>query len=347
MGGLAVAGYVWLPLMPPGQAGKPAPAANAGPAPVAVEIMPVGRGAVQRELQAVGSLRSNEAVMIRPEIAGRITQILFDEGQKARKGDPLVRLDAAIAQAQLDQATASLILSRANHERAADLVRKGVGTQRAYEEALAKLRADEAALALAQATLDKTTLVAPFDGVLGLRRVSVGDYVNPGQDLVNIENIDTLKVDFRVPEIHALRLATGQSIKVVLDAIPDAAFDGKVYAIDPAHDPNGRAVILRARISNSKGHLRSGMFARVTLLIDERDDAIMIPETALVPVGDEKFVYRVVDDNAVLTKVRLGQRRGGKVEIVEGLTADAMIVTEGAMKLRDGVAVRPAASKAP
>jgi membrane fusion protein (multidrug efflux system) len=124
-------------------------------------------------------------------------------------------------------------------------------------------------------------------------------------------------------------------------------FDGKVYAIDPAHDPNGRAVILRARIPNSDGHLRSGMFARVVLVVDERRDAITVPETALVPVGEDKFVYRVVADKAVLTKVKVGQRRNGMVEITDGLAADAVVVTEGGMKLRDGAPVRAVTPKVP
>src|SRR6185369_5304759 len=161
-------------------------------APVAVEAGPVKLTTVRRQIEAVGSLRSNESVIMRPEISGRITEILFDEGQQVRKGVPLFRLDAAIARAQVEQAKASLILSRANHERAEDLYRRGAGTQRARDEAIAKLHADDAALALAQATLDKATLLAPFDGVIGLRKVSVGDYVNPGQDLVNFENLEAL-----------------------------------------------------------------------------------------------------------------------------------------------------------
>jgi membrane fusion protein, multidrug efflux system len=344
---LAAAGYAWLSLAPPGKAEKPGSVSASSPSSaIAVEIKPVKLGVVQRELEAVGSLRSNESVIVRPEITGRITEILFDEGQGVRRGAGLFRLDSAVARAQVNQAKASLELSRSNHERAADLLRKGAGTQRSHEEAIAKLRSDEAALSLSQATLDKTMLIAPFDGVLGLRRVSVGDYVNPGQDLVNIESIDSLKVDFRVPEIHALRLTNGQSIRVALDAIPDSTFDGKVYAIDPAHDPNGRAVILRAQIPNREGQLRPGMFARVTLIIDERKDAVMVPETALVPMGEEKFVYRVVDDKALLTKVKVGQRRGGQVEIVEGLTSTALVVSEGALKLRDGASVRAVSSKA-
>ena len=178
--------------------------------------------AVRRQIEAVGSLRSNESVIIRPEIAGPHHRDPVRRGPAAsRKGMPLFRLDAAIARAQLEQAKASLVLSKANHERAEDLYRRGAGTQRARDEGVAKLHADEASVALAQATLDKSTLIAPFDGMIGLRRVSVGDYVNPGQDLVNLENIESLKVDFRVPEIYAMQLKVGQTVRISLDAIAE------------------------------------------------------------------------------------------------------------------------------
>lgn len=338
---LAVAaGAAWYFLGDRGASTLAAVKSPAGPTVITVEAAPVKLSAVRRQIEAVGSLRSNESVIIRPEISGRITEILFEEGQRVRRGTPLFRLDAAIARAQLEQAKASLILSRANHERAEDLYRKGAGTQRARDEAISKLHADEASVALAQATLDKATLVAPFDGIIGLRKVSVGDYVNPGQDLVNLENIEQLKVDFRVPEIYSMQLKVGQTVRITLDAIPNAVYEGTVYAIDPAYDPNGRAIILRARLPNRDGNLRSGMFARVTLLVEEREQAIVVPETALVPVGGDQFIYRVVEGKAVLTKVVTGQRRKGQVEIVEGLEHDAVIVTEGAVKLRDGAAVR-------
>jgi membrane fusion protein (multidrug efflux system) len=191
----------WRYMAPPPQ--RAAVAASA-PAEVAVEAASVTVGTIRRQIEAVGSLRSNEAVILRPEIAGRISEIMFEEGTRVSRGTPLVRLDGSIARAQLEQQKASLAFSKVNYERAQDLLKKGAGSQRAYDEAQAKLRADEAAVALATATLDKMTLIAPFDGMLGLRKVSVGDYVNPGQDLVNIESIDTLKVDFRIAEIHAM-----------------------------------------------------------------------------------------------------------------------------------------------
>lgn len=326
-------------------AGAAPAASTGGPAPIAVETAGVSRGAVKREIEAVGTLRSNESVMIRPEIAGRVSEIQVEEGAQVSKGKPLVRLDSAIARAQLEQARASLILARSNHERANELYRKGAGTQRAFEETVFKLRADEAAVALAQAILEKSTITAPFDGILGLRRISVGDYVTPGQDFVNIESIETLKVDFRVPEIYSGLLAAGQTIRVSVDAFPGVAHEGKVYAIDPAVDPNGRAVILRARLPNREGKLRSGMFARVVLTLEERKNAILIPETALVPVGTDHYLFRVADGKAVWTKVKIGQRERGSVEVLEGLAPDAVIVTEGALKLKDGSRVRVVSAK--
>ncbi len=316
------------------------------PSAVIVDAAPVKIGSIRRQIDAVGSLRSNESVIIRPEIAGRVSEILFQEGQSATRGTPLVRLDSSIARAQVGQMNAALELSKVNFDRAQELMKKGAGSQRAHDEALAKLRADEASLALAQATLDKMTLVAPFDGILGLRKVSLGDYVNPGQDMVNIESIETLKVDFRVSEIYAVQLKVGQPINIMLDAVPGVTFDGEVYAIDPAHDPNGRAVILRARTLNKGGQLRSGMFARVTLIIDAGTQGILIPETAIVPMGQELFVFVLDGDKARLTKLKTGQRRAGLVEVAQGLERTSVVVTEGALKLRDGMTVKANVEKA-
>src|SRR5690606_7587792 len=149
----------------------------------------------------IGSVRSDEAVIIRPEIPGRIAKILFDEGQRVTRGQPLVRLDGTILAAQVEQATANLALSQAHSERAQKLYRQGAGTERARDEAAAKLLVDQAAIEVSRAALEKTEIVAPFDGIVGLRRVSVGAYVTAGEDIVNLEKIDPVKLDFRVPEI--------------------------------------------------------------------------------------------------------------------------------------------------
>ena len=304
-----------------------------------VEAKPVTVGPVARRIEAVGSLRSDESVVIRPEIAGRIAQIRFAEGEAIERGAVLVILESSIQRAELAQAEAALALSQANYGRADELYRKRAGTKRALDEALARMRQDEARLQLARAVFSKTELRAPFSGVLGLRRVSVGGYVTPGQDIVNLENLNPIKLDFRVPEIFFSVVAPGQSVRVGVDAFPGRSFDGQVYAIDPQVDANGRALAARARIPNDDGSLRPGMFARIELVLERRAEAVLVPEEALVPRGDDQYVFRVVDGKAAFTRVVTGQRRAAMVEISEGLAAGDVVVTAGQMKIRDGMPV--------
>ena len=168
----------------------------------------------------------------------------------------------------------------------------------------------------------------------------VADSLNPGQALVNIESLDQLKVDFRIPEVHAHLIAVNQTIQVRVDALPGKSFEGKVYAMDPAFDPGGRAAILRARLPNPNKQLNPGMFARVSLIVEDRANAVLVPETALVPVGNDIFAFRVIDGKAVMTKLRIGLRRAGEVEVLEGLSASDQIIAEGGQKIRDGQYVR-------
>jgi membrane fusion protein (multidrug efflux system) len=339
---LVVAGGAWwfFYFEQPQAEGAPAPAAQ-GDMVVPVETAAVQVGPIQRRLTAVGSLRSNESVIIRPEVAGRIAEIRFEEGERVTRGQPLVVLDDSIYRAEVDEVQASLELSRANYDRALDLLQRGAGTNKARDEALAQLRADEAGLHLARARLDKMAITAPFDGVVGLRKVSAGDFVDVGQDMVNLEQIDPLKADFRVAEVYLAAVRPGQRIELAVDAYSGETFVGEVYAIDPLIDESGRSIVLRARLPNADGRLRPGLFARVTLVLNERDDALQIPEQALVPQGEDQFVFRVVDGKAALTKVEVGIRREGMVEIVSGLGPEDQVVTAGQLKIRDGAPVQP------
>lgn len=329
---------VQAPVGAPGRGGPPAGFA------MPVEAAPVRVGTSRREVLAVGTIRSNESVIIRPEVAGRVIQIGFTEGQKIKKGQVLVQLDSSIERAELVQAQAQLVLAKANYERADELVKRNAGTGRALDEARAALRTGEASVLLSQARLDKFTLVAPFDGVLGLRKVSVGDYVSGGAEIVNLEMVDPLKVDFRVPEIFLATLRTGQKAAITVDAMPDRKFEAEVFAIDPLVDQAGRSVVIRARIPNPDDSLRPGLFARVVLTIEERQNAVFVAEQSLVPVGDQHFLFKVVDkDGAKVvswTKVKIGERRKGEVEIVEGLVAGDVVVTAGLLKVRDGMPVQ-------
>lgn len=327
--------------------GAGGPGGPAGPPPPSVLVGHPQTAPLVYEISAVGSLRSNESVVIQPEITGRVSEIAFNEGEPVARGALLIRLDDSVNRAELQQAQAQLALSKANFERASDLFKRGNASARARDEALSQLRVAEANTALAQALLEKTALTAPFDGILGLRHVSPGDYVKPGDKVVNLESINPVKVDFRIPEIHAAVLKTGQEIMVMLDALPGKSFKGIVYAIDPLIDPNGRAVILRATVENPEHTLRPGMFARVNLVLNKRDDAIMLPETAVFPIGEKRFVYKVADGKAVRAEVATGLRREGRVEILSGVTLSDEIVLEGSFKVQDGRPLTPVSAAKP
>lgn len=310
-----------------------------GPPPVSVETAAAIMETVNDEVSAVGSLQSNEAVVIRPEIAGRIAKIHFREGQPVGENEILFSLDAQEYQAQLDQSAATVKLTELNFARAKDLREKSLISQQEYDETSARLEESRAKLALDQSRLDKTVIRAPFSGVLGVRNVSPGAYVKPGDDLVTLEDVNPIKVEFRIPETYARQIRPEQLIQVRVDAFPGEAFTGEVYVIDTKMDAQTRTMLLIGRIPNSKRTLRPGMFARVALILATRSAALVVPEQAIVPMGNDLFVYRVVDGKAVQTRVQTGRRLGGKVEIKTGLNKDDVVVTAGQMKVRDGAAV--------
>jgi membrane fusion protein (multidrug efflux system) len=322
-----------------GAQAKAVGALGAAPGAVAVEAIKVARVAMPQTITAVGSLRSDESITLRPEVAGRISAILFNEGQRVAKGATLVRLDPSINEADTQQARANLKLAQSKFDRATDLAKSNFISGQAKDEAENNLRVAEAALQLAEAKLAKMELKAPFAGIIGLRVMSVGDYVKEGADIVNLESIDPLKVDFRVPEIYLRQVQVGQALEVTLDALPGKGYEGRVFAINPLVDANGRSIVIRAVVKNPDTALRPGMFARVRLLTRDQQDALVIPEQAIVPQGDEQYVFKVVDGKAFRSKVTVGQRRDGKVEIVGGLVNGDMVVSAGQAKLRDGVVV--------
>ena len=307
--------------------------------PMPVKTAPVTRETLNVEVTAIGTLRADETVVIRPEIAGRIATIHFKEGQAVRQGEPLATLDQAEYQAQLASSAAQLALEESSFQRLQDLDRRKLTSQQNLDEARAKLDAARAQQELNRVRLDKTVIRAPFDGTVGLRQVSPGAYVKPGDDIANLESLGSMKLDFRVPETYLARLRAGQTLAVRVDAWPDQLFEGAIYAIEPGVDEETRTVLLRARLPNKGNKLRPGLFARVSLVLERRENALMAPEQAIVPVGQKTFVYRVVDGKAAMTPVTLGLRRPGQVEILEGVNAGDQIVTDGQLKIRDGAAV--------
>ncbi|MEN4920661.1 efflux RND transporter periplasmic adaptor subunit [Achromobacter spanius] len=327
----------WLaPASTPAPASAKPAAAPAAPARVAVaqvQEIPFARG-----LSAVGSLRSDESVVLRPEVAGRIQAIEFKEGQPVKQGQSLIRLDDSVPRAELAQARANLTLAQSHYRRAVELQGKGFVSQQARDESASTLKVQEAAVALAQARLDKMTISAPFAGIVGLRSVSVGDYVNQGQDLAPLEAIDPLKVDFRVPEMYLSKVGVGQQLTLRLDALPGQERKGVVYAVSPLIDAGGRSILLRATVANQDGVLRPGMFARVQLLFNQ-DKALVAPEAALSPSGETQYVYRVENGVAQRREVTIGERREGRVEILTGVAVNDKLVVSGLQRVTDGASV--------
>lgn len=341
-GGRAMLAHFGLTAAPGGSdAPKQIADANKTPAtrPIAVEAAQAASAKTTMDLRAVGSLQSDESVQIASEIAGRITELPLKEGEPVKEGAILVRLDDALVKAEVADAQARLDLAEGNLDRANSLARTGNVTGRAKDEATANAETARAAVELSKVRLSKHTISAPFPGVVGLRKASVGAFVAVGQAIVNLEKIDMLKVDFKLPELVLTQVKVGQAVELTVDAIPKRTFTGRVYAIDPLVDVNGRALQLRARVDNADGVLRPGLFARIVLKGLSERDVVVVPESAIVPRGSEALVYVIAENKAVETKVRLGQRKDGRVEVVEGLKPDAQVVTAGQQKLRNGAPV--------
>lgn len=332
-----LAGSVWLFAQPKRTGG---PGGPPGGFAVPVEAQTVRIGMRRREAEAIGTLRSWESIVVKPEVTGRITKINFEEGTLVKEGQVLIELDSAETEAEVQRSKAALDLAKETYQRALTLRKGGAGSVAALDRAQADLAAAEATLKLAEARLAKTRLTAPFDGVIGLRKVSIGALLVPGQEIVNLEQINPLKVDFKVPEMLLASVKVGQTIRLRLDAMGSRGVEGTVYAIDPLLETGGRAIVLRARIPNAEGELRPGLFARVVLTIDEKNDALFVPEQSVLPGSDgSKSVFKAVDGKAVMTRVELGERIKGEVEVVSGLKAGDVVVTAGLPKLRPGVGI--------
>lgn len=305
---------------------------------VMVEVTPVVVGSVTESIQTVGTLEAIASITVRPEIAGVIRRIHFQDGQVIERAAPLLELEPEELQSQVNQATAQEKMALLTYERLKRLNDQQdviVPTQQIDEARMAWHAA--AANSLLYATrLKKTVIRAPFGGTLGLRRVSVGDYVQPGQDIVNLEDLSTLHVDFKVAEVWLSRLHVGQKLIVMTDAFPHTTFDGQVTAIDPRVDATNRTVAVRAAIPNPAGTLRPGLFVSVRLNLGENTHAFLIPEEAGVLRQDKTMVFRLEERTARLTEVTLGLRERGMVQVRSGLKEGDYVVRTGTHKLHDG-----------
>ncbi|TSE32369.1 Multidrug resistance protein MdtA [Tepidimonas thermarum] len=340
-----------------GSGARPAPgpgAASPGAAPggrgqPAVEVAPVEVQRVVDAVPAVGTLQSRQSVTVRPEVGGRIVALGFREGAPVRRGQLLVQLDDALPRAELAQARAQLAVAQANLRRNEELVAQGFVAQRVLDESRAAVQVAQAQVDLAQARLARMRIVAPFDGVAGLRLVDVGDYVREGADLVRLEDTAQLRVEFRVPERYQAQVRRGQGVELRADALPGQTFAATVDTVDPLVDAEGRALRVRAVLTPGRdAPLRPGMFVRVGLVLGVTEGALLVPEEAIVPLGGQTLVFRVereagAEGPAVARRVpvRLGVRQQGRVQVLDGLRPGDTVVVAGQQRLQgDAVPVR-------
>lgn len=329
-----LAALVLLPVLSFAQGGPP------GGRQVTVESMVVEPTRLESTVDAVGTILADASAMLRTEVPGQVVERHFEDGQPVAKGDPLFSIEATVLEAETNEAKANVEQSEAAYTRAQELSKDQLVSATDYDTARANYNVSVARLRSAESRLSKTVIRAPFDGFIGLRRINVGDYATIGQELVNVVRLDPLRVDFSVPEILLSRIQPGQKIAVTVGAFRDEVFEGEVTAIDPQIDVTGHSMAIRARLPNTDLRLRPGLFAQVAVSLAVNPSAIMVPEQAIWPIGNDKIIYVIEDGIANQRVVQLGDRQPGWAEVTSGLDAGEEIVVVGQMKLFPGAAVR-------
>jgi membrane fusion protein (multidrug efflux system) len=318
------------------------------PPPEAVSSARVEQVEWARTRAAIGSLVAARGVTLAAELPGTVREIAFESGSHVEKGDVLVRIDTSTEEAQLASAIADASLAKLNLERARMLRRNESTAQADLDAAEARAKQASAAVATLRATIAKKTIRAPFSGRISIRQVELGQVVAPGTPIASLQSVSPMNADFWVPQQALTDLEVGQRVRVHTDAFPDAHWDGEITTVNPEIDVGTRNVRVRATIPNTDGRLRPGMFANVEVLSSERKQVLIIPATAVVfaPYGDSVFAIDEKKEETGKTTavahqkfVRLGDRRGDFVAVASGLSAGETIVSSGAFKLRNGMAV--------
>ncbi|HEY1769719.1 MAG TPA: efflux RND transporter periplasmic adaptor subunit [Chthoniobacterales bacterium] len=324
-------------------------AASMSPPATTVTSAFVKKANWQPTLYAVGSISAVQGAMLAAEVAGRVTEIDFESGAKVNKGDLLLKIDASSEIAQLHSAQADAALAKADLKRAQNLAKGNVIAQADFDSAQAKFAAAQASVENMQAIIDKKEIHAPFSGIAGIRYVNPGQQVAAGDKLVELQTLDQVYADFSLPQNALAKVKVGETVDITTDAIPGREFAGKLTAVNPAVDPTTRSVQMQASLDNKDHALRPGMFARVQVMLPEKNSTLYIPATAVAyaPYGDSVYVIekkqneKTKKDELILRQqfVRLGDRRGDFVAVTEGLKEGQEIVSTGAFKLRNGLDV--------
>lgn len=317
--------------------------------PTSVSVATAQQQQWMEQIKATGTFSAFQGIVVKPQVAGPITKIFFQDGTYIEKGQPIVQVYPNIVEAQLQKNLAALQLAKLNYERGVTLFAKRVISQQDLDTLTSTLEQSQSTVQSTQADLEQYNLIAPFSGMLGLRRVDEGTYVTPGQAIVPLQQVDPLRVEFTVPEVFISQLALGQTVDVVPSSNPKVSDKGEVYAFDSAVNPDTRALSVRAKVPNKDHHLIPGTFAEITLNAGKERAVIAIPQTAVVYSPQLLYVYKVVNNKAIKTTITVGARKGDDIEVKTGLKIGDVVVTAGQIKLIDNapVVVQPAPSAPP
>ncbi len=317
-------------------------AAEAAPATIVI-MARVSAVEWRDTIEALGTASSKESVTLTAKVSETVRKVAFDSGDIVRAGDVIVDLSSGAQLAGLEEARAAFQEAERQLARGQELAQSRIISESQLDTQRANRDAAKARMDVVRAQLSDRVITAPFDGILGLRRVSPGMLVTPGTAIATLDDISVIKLDFTVPERYLAVLAEGQDIVALSETYPEREFTGRVTSVDSRVDPVTRSVTVRAELPNLERLLRPGMLLSVRLYQAARQ-AIVVPEIAVLQVGTDAFIYRVSQDQtAARARVELGSRRRGEVEVVSGLADGDTIVTEGAVKLRDGARVTGAA----
>src|SRR5881396_3460290 len=326
---------VLLLLAAPAACKKANSAAGGGPGGGAfampVEVSPAIRDTVVDAIAATGQIEAIQAIELRPEVSGRITDILVREGQQVADGTPLFKVDDAELKAQTAQADAERQLARQALERTKQLIAQNASSASDLEQAEARSRGADANYDLLKTRLDRTVVRAPFGGVVGRRLVSIGTYVSPQTPLITLQSVSPQYASFDVPERYADRLRRGQLVSFQVAALPGNNFSG--VFVDPVVSLPGRTILIKARVPNSEHQLQAGMFIEARLATNIRPNAVVVPEDALLPMQGATFVWVVKDGKANQQQVSVGVRTAGWAEIQGGVVAGDQVVVGGLERL--------------
>ncbi len=315
------------------------PGGGGQPPGMPVEVALARQDTVIDAIRATGEVEAVQSIELRPDVDGRLVQILVREGTEVRRGTPLFKIDDAELKAQVTRLEAERDLAQQALERTRQLLEQNASSEADLELAEANARSSRAQLALQQLRLDRTLLRAPFSGIVGERFVSVGDYVTNSTRLVTLQTVDPQRAAFQVPERYSRRLQVGQEVTFRVAALPDVAFAGVVDFVDPVVQLPARTITVKAEVPNPGRDLKSGMFIEARLATDVRTGAVIVPEDAILPLQGANFVWVVVDGAASRRQVELGVRLPGFVEVRSGVEAGEQVVVGGLERLSEGAPV--------